>query len=163
VGFVCISLDLTRCCCSARQWNVDKSLKMLSDTIKWRSEYKPQNIKLEEIEREISSGKLYISSRRDKLGRPVVYYKTRIDDTAHDDVRVRNMVWLLEELTRRMDTDHTAIERSVWLVDFENADFVCNCHTALSLSLVLVLVLSLSLCVCVDGGEAFFLYSFKLL
>ena len=113
---------------------------MITGTFKWRSEYKPQQIRLAEIEREIVSGKLYISERRDKIGRPVVYYKTRIDDTAHDDVRVRNMVWLLEELTRRMDTPHTGCERSVWLVDFEHADFVRS-NLALSLSLSLSLSL----------------------
>lgn len=29
----------------ARNWNVDKSKKMLEDTLKWRSVYKPEKIR----------------------------------------------------------------------------------------------------------------------
>ncbi|CAN1823291.1 Phosphatidylinositol transfer protein 3 [Linum perenne] len=57
---------------TARNWNVKKATKMLKDTIKWRADYKPQDIHWEEIAQEADTGKIYRSNCIDKQGRPVL-------------------------------------------------------------------------------------------
>ncbi|KAL5570466.1 hypothetical protein UlMin_027041 [Ulmus minor] len=43
----------------ARNWNLNKSKKMLEETIKWRSTYKPEEIQWDEVAHEGEIGKLY--------------------------------------------------------------------------------------------------------
>ncbi|GAB2290580.1 hypothetical protein Dimus_024861 [Dionaea muscipula] len=55
----------------ARNWHAKKAAKMLKETLKWRLEYKPEEIRWEDIAHEAETGKLYRSNFVDKLGRPV--------------------------------------------------------------------------------------------
>ncbi|KAB2023341.1 hypothetical protein ES319_D06G011300v1 [Gossypium barbadense] len=56
----------------ARNWNVDKSKKMLEETLKWRSTYKPEEIRWHEIAVEGETGKVYRANFHDRDGRTVL-------------------------------------------------------------------------------------------
>ncbi|MCH91410.1 random slug protein 5-like [Trifolium medium] len=56
----------------ARNWNVDKSKKMLEDTLKWRSVYKPEKIRWDEVAEEGETGKVYRAGFHDRQGRTVL-------------------------------------------------------------------------------------------
>ncbi|KAL7163340.1 hypothetical protein ACSBR2_039438 [Camellia fascicularis] len=56
----------------ARTWNVKKATKMMKETLKWRLEYKPKEIRWDEVAREAEIGNMYRSNYADKHGRPVL-------------------------------------------------------------------------------------------
>ncbi|XP_017250027.1 uncharacterized protein LOC108220696 isoform X1 [Daucus carota subsp. sativus] len=56
----------------ARNWNVDKAKKMLEETLKWRSTYKPQDIRWHEVAHEGETGKVSRADFHDRSGRTVL-------------------------------------------------------------------------------------------
>ncbi|XP_052885353.1 uncharacterized protein LOC108484964 [Gossypium arboreum] len=56
----------------AQNWNLKKATKMLKETLKWRAEYKPEEIRWEEVAHEAERGKIYRSNYIDKHGRTVL-------------------------------------------------------------------------------------------
>ncbi|KAH9690808.1 CRAL-TRIO domain-containing protein [Citrus sinensis] len=56
----------------AQNWNVKKATKMLKVTLKWRAEYKPEEIRWDEIANEAETGKIYRLNYVDKYGRAVL-------------------------------------------------------------------------------------------
>ncbi|KAF1859945.1 hypothetical protein Lal_00028128 [Lupinus albus] len=56
----------------ARSWNVDKAKKMLKETQKWRSTYKPEEIRWTEVAHEGETGKVSRANFHDRLGRTVL-------------------------------------------------------------------------------------------
>uniref|UniRef100_A0A7N0UHW0 CRAL/TRIO N-terminal domain-containing protein n=1 Tax=Kalanchoe fedtschenkoi TaxID=63787 RepID=A0A7N0UHW0_KALFE len=56
----------------ARNWNIKKAAAMLKDSMKWRLEYKPEEIRWEDVAHEGETGKVYRSKYFDKYGRPVL-------------------------------------------------------------------------------------------
>ncbi|XP_022752133.1 CRAL-TRIO domain-containing protein C23B6.04c-like isoform X2 [Durio zibethinus] len=56
----------------ARNWNVDKAKKMLEETLKWRSTYKPEEIRWHEVAHEGETGKVSRASFHDRQGRTVL-------------------------------------------------------------------------------------------
>jgi len=66
----------------ARDYDITKSEPLLRDSLKWRFEvYKPHLISPDEVAEEGSTGKNYVSSCKDKLGRPILYMKPRFENT----------------------------------------------------------------------------------
>ncbi|KAK1291617.1 hypothetical protein QJS10_CPB17g02195 [Acorus calamus] len=80
----------------ARNWNVDKSKKMLQETLKWRSTYKPEEIRWHEVAHEGETGKLYRASFQDRGGRPVLVLRPGKQNTSSHDNQLRHLVYLLE-------------------------------------------------------------------
>ncbi|GFQ01790.1 random slug protein 5 [Phtheirospermum japonicum] len=56
----------------ARNWNVDKSKKMLEETLRWRSSFKPEEIRWHEVASEGETGKVFRANFRDRQGRTVL-------------------------------------------------------------------------------------------
>ncbi|RWW64769.1 hypothetical protein BHE74_00027975 [Ensete ventricosum] len=56
----------------ARNWNIDKSKKMLQETLKWRATYKPEEIRWHEVAVEGETGKVYRAEFQDREGRTVL-------------------------------------------------------------------------------------------
>ncbi|KAG8072421.1 hypothetical protein GUJ93_ZPchr0006g44785 [Zizania palustris] len=56
----------------ARNWDVKKATKMLKKTLEWRSEYKPDEIRWDEIADEAATGKIYRTDYVDKSGRSIL-------------------------------------------------------------------------------------------
>ncbi|KAG6394828.1 hypothetical protein SASPL_145418 [Salvia splendens] len=56
----------------ARNWNVKKAVRMLKATLKWRHDYKPEEICWDDVAGEAETGKIYKSNYTDRNGRPVL-------------------------------------------------------------------------------------------
>ncbi|CAL5400609.1 unnamed protein product [Camellia sinensis] len=75
----------------ARNWNVDKSKKMLEETLKWRSTYKPEEIRWHEVAVE------------------------GMQNTTSIDNQMRHLVYLMENAILNLPEGQ---EQMAWLIDF---------------------------------------------
>lgn len=83
----------------AREYNVDDSFNMWLKWMEWRKEYKVDDIKVEEIMDEITSGKAFWCGY-DKQNRPILIIRTRYHSPKYSpDVKslIRFGIWLIEE------------------------------------------------------------------
>ncbi|KAF0910361.1 hypothetical protein E2562_001539 [Oryza meyeriana var. granulata] len=99
----------------ARNWNVDKSRKMLEETLKWRAAYRPQDIRWPEISVESETGKMYRASFVDREGRTVVIMRPAKQNTSSHEGQIRFLVYTLENAILSLPEDQ---EKMVWLIDF---------------------------------------------
>jgi len=60
----------------AREFHVEKSMKMWRKWVNWRMEFKADEIKEEDVARELQSGKAFWHGF-DKLGNPVLVVKVK--------------------------------------------------------------------------------------
>ncbi|XP_068314375.1 uncharacterized protein [Pyrus communis] len=100
----------------ARNWNVKKATKMLKDTLKWRSEYKPEEIRWEEIAREAETGKIYRTNYFDKHGRPVLVMRPRCQNSKSTKGQIKYLVYCMENAVLNLPPGQ---EQMVWMIDFE--------------------------------------------
>lgn len=103
----------------ARSWKVDKAAKMLLETLRWRAEYKPQELNWDNIKHEGARGKLFILEHADKAGRPVVIMRPRLEAvySGNGDERVKWLVYTLEQAARLAD-EWSPDGKMTWLIDF---------------------------------------------
>ncbi|XP_039140242.1 phosphatidylinositol transfer protein 3-like isoform X2 [Dioscorea cayenensis subsp. rotundata] len=99
----------------ARNWNIDKSKKMLEDTLKWRSNYKPEEIRWPEVAQEGETGKAYRANFQDKDGRTVIVMTPAKQNTTSHDKQLQHLVYLLENAISNLPEEQ---EQMVWLIDF---------------------------------------------
>ncbi|KAK7321753.1 hypothetical protein VNO77_32662 [Canavalia gladiata] len=99
----------------ARNWNVDKSKKMLEDTLRWRSTYKPEEIRWHEVAMEGETGKLYRASFHDRQGRTVLILRPGMQNTTSMENQMRHFVYLLENAILNLPPGQ---EQTAWLIDF---------------------------------------------
>ncbi|XP_026659316.2 phosphatidylinositol transfer protein 3 [Phoenix dactylifera] len=99
----------------ARNWDADKSKKMLEETLKWRSTYKPEEIRWDEIASEGETGKVYRANFHDREGRTVLVMKPAKQNTASHDNQLRHLVYLLENAILNLPEGQ---EQMLWLIDF---------------------------------------------
>ncbi|KAK8541867.1 hypothetical protein V6N12_014488 [Hibiscus sabdariffa] len=92
----------------ARNWNTKRATKMLKKTFKWRLQYKPDNIKWEDIAEEAETGKIYRANYCDKFGRPVLVMRPGF--------QIKYLVYCMENAIMNLKQDQ---EQMVWLVDFQ--------------------------------------------
>eukprot|EP00249_Psilotum_nudum_P011154 c22997_g1_i1 orf=348-1283(-) len=100
----------------ANNWNLKKSQKMLNCTMKWREEYKPEEIKWEEVAKEAETGKIYRGKFCDKQGRPVLVMRPAAQNTKQLKGQIRYLVYCMENAILSLPSDQ---EQMVWLVDFK--------------------------------------------
>ncbi|KAK9748963.1 hypothetical protein RND81_02G093300 [Saponaria officinalis] len=101
----------------ARNWNVKKATKMLKETLKWRSEYKTEDICWEDIASEAETGKVYRSTSVDKKGRPVLVMRPSCQNTNSVAGQIKYVVYCMENAILNMPPNQ---EQMIWLVDFWN-------------------------------------------
>eukprot|EP00262_Sarcandra_glabra_P000896 TRINITY_DN10938_c1_g1_i2.p1 TRINITY_DN10938_c1_g1~~TRINITY_DN10938_c1_g1_i2.p1 ORF type:complete len:297 (+),score=45.21 TRINITY_DN10938_c1_g1_i2:210-1100(+) len=99
----------------ARNWNVDKAKKMLEETLKWRSTYKPEEIRWHEVANEGETGKVYRANFHDLHGRTVLILRPGKQNTSSHDNQLRHLVYLIENAIINLPEDQ---EQMVWLIDF---------------------------------------------
>lgn len=99
----------------ARNWNVKKAVKMLKATLKWRLEYKPENIRWDDVASEAETGKIYRSSCKDKLGRTVLVMRPSCQNTKSTKGQIKYLVYCMENAILNLGEDQ---EQMVWLIDF---------------------------------------------
>ncbi|PRW60765.1 random slug 5-like [Chlorella sorokiniana] len=103
----------------ARHWNVKKATKMLLETLRWRTEYRPEALDYEAIKHEGARGKLFVLDHPDNDGRPVVIMRPRLEAvySGDSDERVKWLVYTLEQASRIADAT-AADGKMTWLIDF---------------------------------------------
>ncbi|XP_057417573.1 uncharacterized protein LOC130711830 [Lotus japonicus] len=99
----------------ARNWNVDKSKKMLEETLKWRSTYKPEEIRWAEVAHEGETGKVSRANFHDRLGRTVLILRPGMQNTASPEDNIKHLVYLLENAILNLSEGQ---EQMSWLIDF---------------------------------------------
>lgn len=99
----------------ARNWNVEKSKKMLEETLKWRSTFKPEEIRWNEVAIEGETGKIYRANFHDRNGRSVLILRPGMQNTASLDNQMRHLVYLLENAILNLPEGQ---EQMSWLIDF---------------------------------------------
>ncbi|KAL6984194.1 hypothetical protein U1Q18_017571 [Sarracenia purpurea var. burkii] len=99
----------------ARNWNVKKATKMIKDTLKWRLEYKPEEIRWDEVAREAETGKIYRSNYADKHGRTVLVMRPSCQNSKSTKSQIRFFVYCMENAVMNLPQNQ---EEMVWLIDF---------------------------------------------
>ncbi|XVE95343.1 hypothetical protein REPUB_Repub02eG0088600 [Reevesia pubescens] len=99
----------------ARNWNVKKATKMLKETLKWRAEHKPEEIRWEEVAHEAETGKIYRSNYIDKHGRTVLVMRPSCQNSKSTKGQIRYLVYCMENAILNLPPDQ---EQMVWLIDF---------------------------------------------
>ncbi|XP_047327929.1 phosphatidylinositol transfer protein 3 [Impatiens glandulifera] len=99
----------------ARNWNVEKTKKMLEDTLQWRSTYKPEEIIWDEVAIESETGKAFRANFHDRHGRTVLIMKPGLQNTKSIDNQIRHLVYLMENAILNLPKEQ---EQMAWLIDY---------------------------------------------
>ncbi|KAL3514634.1 hypothetical protein ACH5RR_027351 [Cinchona calisaya] len=99
----------------ARSWNVDKAKKMLEETLRWRSTYKPEEIRWHEVAVEGETGKVFRANFHDRHGRTVLILRPGKQNTTSMDNQIRHLVYLIENAILNLPEGQ---EQMAWLIDF---------------------------------------------
>ncbi|KAL0378129.1 UNVERIFIED_CONTAM: Phosphatidylinositol transfer protein PDR16 [Sesamum radiatum] len=99
----------------ARNWNLDKAQKMLEESIKWRSEYKPEEIRWHEVAHEGETGKVSKANFHDRKGRTVLIMRPGKQNTSSPEGNIRHLVYLMENAILNLPEGQ---EQMSWLIDF---------------------------------------------
>nr|XP_043606203.1 phosphatidylinositol transfer protein 3-like [Erigeron canadensis]XP_043606204.1 phosphatidylinositol transfer protein 3-like [Erigeron canadensis]XP_043606206.1 phosphatidylinositol transfer protein 3-like [Erigeron canadensis] len=100
----------------ARNWNVKKAAKMLEASLKWRTDFKPEEILWEQVAAEAETGKIYRSSYKDKNGRVVLVMRPRFQNSTSIRAQVKYLVYCMENAILNLPLDQ---EQMIWLIDFD--------------------------------------------
>ncbi|CAN8239961.1 unnamed protein product [Cochlearia groenlandica] len=99
----------------ARNWNVGKAKKMLEETLKWRSVFKPEEIRWSEVSGEGETGKVYKAGFHDRSGRTVLILRPGLQNTKSLENQMKHLVYLIENAIMNLPEDQ---EQMSWLIDF---------------------------------------------
>lgn len=99
----------------ARSWNLEKAKKMLMETLEWRSNYKPHEIRWHQVEKEGETGKVSRANFVDRFGRPVLIMRPGKQNTKTGEGNVRHLVYLIENAILNLPEGQ---EQMSWLINF---------------------------------------------
>ncbi|XP_055834130.1 uncharacterized protein LOC129902767 isoform X2 [Solanum dulcamara] len=99
----------------ARNWNVDKSKKMLEESLKWRLLFKPEEIRWNEVAKEGETGKVFKANFHDRCGRTVLILRPGMQNTSALDNQMKHLVYLIENAIFNLPEGQ---EQMAWLIDF---------------------------------------------
>jgi len=102
-------------------WNVEKSLAMIQDSLKWRREFKPDSTKEEDLKELVEAGVLY-GNGKDKSGRPIIIVKMSAPVTDYV-MYTRYVVHVMEKAILSMNPQET--EEMMWILDLKGANRKC--------------------------------------
>jgi len=101
-------------------WDVSIAEKQLKETCDWRKDYKPQDVKLKDVEAVAKQGYLYHFGM-DKKQRPIVYLvlgKDKADNTdALKLMKFKYIVYIMEQCILEMPKEVYSI---TWVIDASN-------------------------------------------
>lgn len=115
LSMYCSDASITRHL-KARNWHVKKAIKMLKETLKWRFQYKPEEIRWDEIANEAETGKIYRLNDLDKYGRSVLVMRPASQNTKSTKGQIRYLVYCMENAILNLPEGQ---EQMVWLIDFQ--------------------------------------------
>ncbi|KAJ1406822.1 CRAL/TRIO, N-terminal domain [Sesbania bispinosa] len=99
-----------------KNWNVKKAAQMLKQSLKWREEYKPEEICWEEVSNEAKSGKIYRPNYHDKHGRSVLVMTPCRQNSKSVRESIKFFVYCMENAIFNLPPHQ---EQVIWLVDFQ--------------------------------------------
>lgn len=99
----------------ARSWNIDKSKKMLEESLRWRSSFKPEEIRWHEVAVEGETGKVFRANFHDRNGRSVLILRPGLQNTTSLDNQMKHLVYLIENAILNLPEEQ---EQMAWLIDF---------------------------------------------
>lgn len=112
-------------CCTrylrAHRLDVNKALTGLVNTIKWRIDFKVDDINAQDLMTEFNSKTFYLSHGRDKQGRPIlVTIKPEGKETQQYDKEIKKIVYVLDKAVATM---HHSLDKWIWLVDLRHFSY----------------------------------------
>lgn len=140
----------------ARDWNLDHAEKLLTSTVVWRKDTKPQHVACTYCQ-----ARPGVHSMRhvgfDRFDRPVLYanFAQCVTQHHHAEDSLQHMIYLTENATRAM-APH--VHQFVWVLDFTGMKVSsCNPHIAYTVEQVVSYHYPerLGACVCVNHGVMF--------
>ncbi|GAB4849157.1 hypothetical protein Ancab_003966 [Ancistrocladus abbreviatus] len=99
----------------ARNWNLNNTKKMLEETLKWRSTYKPEEIRWHEVAYEGETGKLFRANFHDRSERTVLIMRPGKQNSKSAEGNIRHLVYMLENAILNLSEGQ---EQMLWLIDF---------------------------------------------
>ncbi|KAF6147746.1 hypothetical protein GIB67_006719 [Kingdonia uniflora] len=112
---LCLDASISRYL-RARAWNAKKACKMVKDSLRWRLENKPENIRWEDIAQEATTGKIYRSNYFDKYGRTVLVMRPGFQNSSSLVDQIKYLVYCMENAILNLTPGQ---EQMVWLIDFQ--------------------------------------------
>ncbi|XP_042030495.1 phosphatidylinositol transfer protein 3-like [Salvia splendens] len=100
----------------ARNWNVKKAVRMLKATLKWRQDYKPEEICWDDVAGEAETGKIYKSNYKDRNGRPVLVMRPSCQNSKSIKGQIKYLVYCMESAILDLPPEQ---EQMIWLIDFQ--------------------------------------------
>ncbi|CAN6338106.1 unnamed protein product [Urochloa humidicola] len=100
-----------------KKWSTEKAARALKDAVKWRRQFKPENICWEDfdgIENEFR--RAYIPHYLDKNGRTVFVVMTSIKSSASTKQHIKQLLYNLENMA--MNSEDAQEENVVWICNF---------------------------------------------
>ena len=110
----------------ARSWDIAKAYDMLCHSLEWRLKWKPESITADDVKTEMNNkGKMYISSKSDQQGRPIIYMKPGHDNTGPDqrETKIKYLIYMMEKSARRFDTEPAlskGASKCLLLIDYKD-------------------------------------------
>ncbi|KAG0172852.1 hypothetical protein DFQ28_009816 [Apophysomyces sp. BC1034] len=101
----------------ARKWDFEAAKTMLENTLKWRRDYRPDQLDPGYIKPEAETGKMYFNGF-DKCGRPVWIMRPRLENSKDAERQVKHIVYSLERGIRLMPEK---VENIAIIVDFKDS------------------------------------------
>jgi len=109
----------------ARDWRFDAAKAMLVETMKWRAEFKPDEITTDMVASSIRLGGMYHHGY-DRYCRPMIYLKVAEKPDPHTRLeKMQFMIFTLEQAIKRMEKER-GVEKMVWCVNCKNYNFKYN-------------------------------------
>ncbi|KAG2226286.1 hypothetical protein INT45_005958 [Circinella minor] len=106
----------------ARKYDYEASKTMLENTIKWRRDYRPDELDPNYIRPEAETGKMYFDGF-DNNGRPIWIMRPRLQNSKEGDRQVKHIVFCLERGIRLMPAK---VENIAIIVDFKDSAYAHN-------------------------------------
>ncbi|KAJ4913888.1 Sec14p-like phosphatidylinositol transfer family protein [Raphanus sativus] len=120
----------------ARNWNVEKAKKMIEETLKWRSTYKPHEILWHQVAHEGETGKVSRASFHDRQGRVVLIMRPTMQNSTSAEGNIKHLVYLLENAILNLPRGQ---EQMSWLIDFTGWSMAANAPMKTTLDIVYIL------------------------
>ncbi|KAF7730981.1 hypothetical protein EC973_001027 [Apophysomyces ossiformis] len=112
----------------ARKWVFEAAKVMLENTVKWRREFRPDQLDPDYIRPEAETGKMYYNGF-DKHGRPLWWMKPRYQNSKDAERQVKHIVFCLERGIRLMPSNVETIDI---VIDFKDSSSSHNPSIATS-------------------------------
>lgn len=88
---------------------------MLEESLKWRSTYKPEEIRWHEVAHEGETGKVSRADFHDRFGRTVLIMRPGKQNTTSAEGNIRHLVYLIENSILNLAEGQESMS---WLIDF---------------------------------------------